>query len=269
MINLDKLEKYKFPVKRIPMVGCVDTDAIRDSSQPQIRLIKTDIIGIFKGEKLLGHHTNDYTITTNEKILDAGLEIVQDMGLDIEKMDEKLSWCNDKRMYVSLITDKQFSPNGGDPHNLMLTMYNSYDGSMSWGCELGLWRQICSNGAFVVKLMKKYRKKHFVEFKPEILREQIASALTRFPEMKFLLVRLKDTEFTEKQIDKIFEDAHSRALATKDEVDNISQMIKIDPNAYAVMNAFTYYFTHMAKSYERAKRFNAFAMERIAKLAEG
>ena len=259
MINLSVLEKYKFPVERIPLVGKYD-----DTNEH----IETNIIGVFKEHKLLGHHTNDYIVTTNEKLLDSGLEIMTDMGLTIERIDENLSWTNDKRMYVSFITNKEFSPNGGDPHKLMLTMYNSYDGSMSWGCELGLWRQICSNGAFVVRLMKKYRKKHFVEFKPEILREQISGALLRFPEMKFLLVRLKSVDLTEKQIDKIFEDAAIRNLATKDEVNNISEMIKIDTNAYAVMNAFTYYFTHMAKSYERAKRFNAFAMERIAKLAE-
>ena len=261
MNDFDKLEKYKFPVERIPLVG------IEQIKEYPMGARLTNVMGIFKEDQLLGYHTNDYTITTNEKLLNAGLEIMADMGLEIEKVDEKLSWSNDKRMYVSFITNKEFSPNGGDPHKLMLTVYNSYDGSMSWGCELGRWRQVCANGAFVVRLMKKYRKKHFVEFKPEILREQIASALVRFPEMKFLLMRLKETELTDTQIDKIFEDAAMRNLATKDEVDNLSEMVKIDPNAYAVMNAFTFYFTHLTKSFERAKRFNGFALERLARLA--
>ncbi len=155
MNDFNKLEKYKFPVERIPLVGIKQIKDYPDGA------VSTNVIGIFDEHgEILGHHTKEYTITTNKKLLDSGLEIMADMGLNIVKIDENLSWTNDKRMYVSFITDKEFSPNGGDPHSLMLTIYNSYDGSMSWGCELGLWRQVCSNGAFVVRLMKRYKKKH-------------------------------------------------------------------------------------------------------------
>lgn len=230
---------------------------------------ETGVIGIFDDRDLekgvtkpLGFHTSDYILTTNEELINSTQEIMDDMGLKYN-VEKSLSWTNRQRMYLSLVTEKEFSPNGDDPHRLMLTVKNSYDGTVSWGIELGFYRLICSNGAYALHLMKVYKKKHLVAFDKNLLREQIQSSMIRFPELKEYLKRLKDATLNKEKLDKLFENALSRGLTNKTEMGEMRNIAYIDLNGYKVFCAITYYLTHLASSYERAKRLNAYITSKL------
>ncbi len=211
----------------------------------------------------LGYHTNDYKLITNKEVIESSLEIIEDMGLKIKGQDQRLTWTNDRSMHLALVLDQSFKLDQNDEHDLMLNIYNSYDGSLSYGIDFGTFRLICSNGAHIGTKIANYRKKHFNEFKVEVLRKQITIAVERFPELKQIYENLQETNLTPKDIDKIFETALKRNIIGKKDTEDILNLMPPKLNAYVVMNIFTYYLTHVMQSHQRATSMNQFVMSHL------
>lgn len=255
-------ERFVFPIEEMELVGIEEYDV------PQY---KTGLIGIFDptNNDLLGYHTSSYKTITNEQLIDMAFDIFDDLGLKINEYETNLSYCNKKRMYLSLITDKVFDLNkngNSDPHKLMLTLVNSYDGSMAYSIESGIWRQVCSNGMFGWIHLSRFKRKHFAELDEVIVRDKIIQALMKFPDMQTFAKRLKETTLDQRTLDKIFAEALKRNLTSKKEVEEIEGMIPESFNGFMILNAFTYYLTHMAISYEKARKFNSFVSSKMEEL---
>ena len=96
--NIRKLESFKFPVVKIPL--CIGNNE------------KTNLIGIFEeyqtaenschieASECLGNHSSDYVLITNKELIESALVIIQEMGLEILKIDTNWTWTNKKRMFL-------------------------------------------------------------------------------------------------------------------------------------------------------------------------
>lgn len=225
----------------------------------------TGLKAIYKEDELdpkkwLGYHTKEYKLVTNEEVIEAVTEILGDLDAVIKNISDKTSFCNDKRMYLSLLIDHGFDL-GNDPFNLLLQIYNSYDGSMSWGIDFGSYRQICSNGAYAFKEIAKYKKKHSLGFNKDYMRHQIMEAMSKFDELLPLYNRLKAVTVGREEIDKLFDNAVRRNMLAKKERESLDYLTEGDRvNGYVFFNIMTAYLTHSNIQFERSRRMNKATM---------
>ena len=237
---IEKLSKYAFPVIEKELYTDENPFNISTGLKAIYREDETDF------SKYLGYHTEDYVLIPNKEVLDAGIEIIEDAGLKIERISDKWSNESDKNMNVMLVTDKGFDIDG-DETKLSLSIVNSYDGSRSYGFDFGCYRMVCSNGLYVGERILAVRRKHVNQFQPDVLREQIMIAMEKFPQLERQIRNLKETTLNQEKIDKLFENALKRKLMTKEEGKNLSSIINGQPNQdmYWMFNLLTYYITHI------------------------
>ncbi len=258
-------EKFRFTVlKKILMLG----------DEP------TGLVGIFEEtdnkdgtfsidpKKHLGFHTTDYTLVRNSELIDCSIPLIEDMGLEIQSVDENWSWTNKRRMFLSLVTNKEFSPTDdeSDKHNLTLNLYNSYDGSLTFGVDFGTYRQVCSNGMMAGTQIMSSRKKHYVEFDPELVKAQLMQAVSKFDTLKDIMTCLQDTNITSQRLDDLFEQAAKRSLVTASEKEVLVGTLDQQTNGYAILNMFTWYLSHIAVgSYERKRKLNQYVFNSLTR----
>jgi len=254
------LEKFSFPVVQLPLFNGTGNE--------------TGLKAIYRHDpeknyhkNWLGHHTTDYVVTTNQRIIEAAFGILDSTGLNVNEYDPKNSWISKdlKRMSLSLVTDEKFSLNDKDQHNLTINMKNSYDGSFAFDSTFGTYRLICSNGAFIGEILTQYKRKHVNEFSPELLKHRIMIAIEKFPKLKHVYENMQNSEMSKAELDSIFEAMEKRNLTSKSDSQNMQELAGVEKNAYSLMTIFTYYLTHIVNSREKAIKVNQFMMEKMGR----
>jgi hypothetical protein len=255
-MSRELIESLKFPIQELPLY-------LGNGASTGLRAIYNANEG--NAENWLGYHTKEYKVTTNAELIDTAIPIIEEMGAKIQDVSSRYTFCDDKRMYLGLVLDQKFEIQNGksDLFNMLLFLKNSYDGSLSYGCDFGSYRLVCTNGAVSFIKTAIMKRKHVTEFSPDLLRYQIETALTEFPKLKAAYERFHEKNLTKEELDRIFSDAEKRNLTTKTQSDNIQGLIGETKNAYLIFNILTYYLTHIATVYERSHQFNAFVHQRL------
>ena len=150
------LQNAMFPVKEMPAVitgGSWSDEYPSSSSNTGYKFIVREDTG-----KILSCMTNNYKLVKNETIVKYAQPIIKKNGGEIKEVNilsdgakDHMSWHFPKQV-VSIGKNDDLTPE--------IIINNSYNGTVGVNIIAGAFRLVCSNGAIIGIVAKKYTNKH-------------------------------------------------------------------------------------------------------------
>lgn len=158
---------------------------------------------------------------------------------------------DDRRFSADFVlNDKTIQVAQKDFVNMMITVQNSYDGSLRHSIGLSYLRQICTNGLMGWRKESLVQHKHNNDFLPNL--DEILARLDNLDSQMNNFRKLTERQVTHKEIEKILE----RLSATKDSfpkkilsevpfrMHEEAERLETKPNAWLLYNGFNYFLNH-------------------------
>ena len=130
----------------------------------------TPITTVSKGYSLIQHRT----------ALAATIEALAQMGYSEKADDCELTMTElGERMWLRIrFPEFSFDPGDGYNMNLELSLFNSVDGTMTFGFEVGWYRVICKNGLVTLDHGKTMNRRHTKSLLPSLIVKQLQKSIT-------------------------------------------------------------------------------------------
>lgn len=158
---------------------------------------------------------------------------------------------DDRRFSADFVlNDKTIQVAQKDFVNMMITVQNSYDGSLRHSIGLSYLRQICTNGLMGWRKESLVQHKHNNDFLPNL--DEILARLDNLDSQMNNFRKLTERQVTHKEIERILE----RLSATKDsfpkkilsevpfKMHEEAERLETKPNAWLLYNGFNYFLNH-------------------------
>lgn len=169
------------------------------------------------------------------------------------------------RYYIEyIIPDREFTLNANDRVFPMIIASNSYDKSMQVQFELGYYRQVCSNGARVKKVLAEVATKHIGQIDARLKRSLEESINRNLPLLIDTFKKSTNITLDKRQAREII----SKILPQKYHAIALPALESTDYSAWSVYNTLTYVTTHYVESYERKREFDAGAFKFLEEVVE-
>jgi len=116
-----------------------------------------------------------YSLIQHQTAIDVTLETLASMGYSHHNAACELTQTNlGERMWLRIrFPQFTFDPGDGKIMNLELSLFNSVDGSMTFGFKAGWYRLVCANGMTQLDRGKRMNRRHTASLTPEFLSEQL------------------------------------------------------------------------------------------------
>lgn len=201
--------------------------------------------------KVLSNCSGNYSLVENDQLIEPIVELAQSVLGEVQITAKSY---DNRRFYVDIVGDRKlYEVTKNDKICPLISIKNSYDGTVKQGYSLSYYRQICSNG------MKGFAKEYSTESKhskdKDILADlhklerDLMNVKSKLDEFK----RMADRQMTPDELDTLLEDfktSHSiqypkRLLETVPEIIGKEQEILKTPlNAWLVYNGFNNALMH-------------------------
>ncbi|MEP2469921.1 DUF932 domain-containing protein [Ekhidna sp.] len=201
--------------------------------------------------KVLSFCSGNYQLTENEELFSPVIELAQSVLGDVQIITKSY---DDRRFYVDIIGDRRlYEVTKNDKICPMISIKNSYDGTVKQGFSLSYFRQICSNG------MKGFAKEYSFESKHSkdknilaelpILKKDLLNIKMKIEEFK----RMADRQMTGEELDALLEEFKTsksiqypkRLLEEVPEIIGTEQeILKAPLSAWLVYNGFNNALMH-------------------------
>lgn len=211
--------------------------------------------------QVLGVTSDKYGLLLNSDLINSVEEGFTNKGLDFER---KVFVARDgASMYARYDFPNHLTniPSVGDTLGLRLTARNSYDRSCTGDLELGLLRQICTNGMKGIKRAFGFKQKHSRKLDLSGVTDAIDRAVTAFGKVGNDFGLLADAKIDNTIGDYILKNLESdKVLSTKvreeitklwftpDKMLNYGKGENAERNLYTLYNCTTQYLTHQVES---------------------
>ena len=130
----------------------------------------TPVATVSKGYSLIQHRTA--LASTMEALAQMGYsEKADDCDLTITELGERM-WLRIR------FPEFTFDPGDGYNMNLELSLFNSVDGSMTFGFEVGWYRLICKNGLVTLDHGKTMNRRHTKSLLPSLIVKELQKSIT-------------------------------------------------------------------------------------------
>lgn len=233
-----KIEDYYFDVKERPIYYESDTDLVECKSYK----------GIYNaaGDRLISVVNNTYQLVKNEDIIKPILDELSSFD-SRWYIDQSHSFVHDNKMRLQLtFPDLTFKDNESN-NALSLYLHNSYDGSEGVKMTWGFMRQICTNGAVVLEVLKKFYAKHSKNNKFFKINDLIRESYDKIPEIQARIEVMQNISANEEKLLKNI-DTHLGKKIMEEATPQIN-----DISMWQLYNILTYYVSHNVEMQQRAK----------------
>jgi len=211
--------------------------------------------------QVLGVTSDKYGLLLNSDLINSVEEAFSDKGLDFQR---KVFVARDgASMYARYDFPNQSTsvPNVGDTLGMRLTARNSYDRTCTGDLELGLLRQICTNGMKGIKRAFGFKQKHSKKMNLDGVTDAVERAVDAFSKVGEDFGLLADAKIDDTIGDYILKNLESdKVLSTKvreeiaklwftpDKMINYGKGENADRNLYTLYNCATQHLTHHVES---------------------
>ena len=245
-----EFEQIFMPVKKVPV-----NDLVPGYKYPTG---KTHFIVVDtpNGPKIANMCSDDYGLIPNKEIFMPLAESLDKAGL---KFHTQVRHIGHTKFFVDFIFDK-FALDlgtGGKPDLVMpkIRTLNSYDLSIKYGINAGIWREICINGMMAPdqESFKSLKKLHTTSFSEISLSETI-ELITDFLNEAELIIEpfeiLKDRIFSENKLEEFVEDVMDMTKFPKKQKEEVLERIQFEKLAtgrlsgWEVYNGFNFQLNH-------------------------
>lgn len=158
---------------------------------------------------------------------------------------------DDRRFSAEFVlNDKTIQVAQKDFVNMMITVQNSYDGSLRHSIGLSYFRQICTNGLMGWRKESLVQHKHNNDFLPNL--DEILVRLDNLDSQMDNFRKLTERQVTHKEIEKILErfssmkDAFPKKILSEVpfRMHEEAERLETKPNAWLLYNGFNYFLNH-------------------------
>jgi hypothetical protein len=180
--------------------------------------------------------SGDYQLVPNQTVCDIATDVLDRTGLDFDSSRRIFDGRKFQQRWV--VPELHAEPEVGDIVQVAVDVYNSYDGSTTFGLAFNAQRLICTNGMILDFMLGGFRFKHWGN---EGFQEELSQAASRIrdlgPIMAHLtnsLRRMISTPITRQDI----QDSFRQIELPKTYVSDVFMALDGD-NLWSLYNAFT------------------------------
>lgn len=211
-------------------------------------------------EQVFSIVSDRYAIFQHTDLIEFAAQIIPEARMIGERITK-----HGARYYIEyVIPDREFALDANDKIFPMVIASNSYDKSLQVQFELGYYRQICSNGARVKKVLAEVATKHIGQIGARLKQSLEESINRNLPLLIDIFKKSTNITLDKKQAREVV----SKILPKKYQKIAISTLESTDYSAWSVYNTLTYVTTHHVESYERKREFDAGAFKFLEEVVE-
>lgn len=247
MTREEIIEQTNFPVSELPFItGSLKGDPYLDDN---ITLSIPDRKAIYRSDtnQVLGLLSDKYKILPHSQVVETTFNSLDKEKIEYQPKNIELL-NNGGKLFLHLLLPEVYRVGElGDDIQMEIIISNSYDGSTSFGIELGGYRLVCSNGMRAWHKDIAVTKKHYIS-EPQQFIQQFFMRLTQFKDEVIPFFN-SCAELGIKKSEGI-ELISNLAIAKKYQREAAKEwMNESEKSLWALYNVLTYVATHKVRSY--------------------
>lgn len=237
-----EIKDFVFPVKK-STAYFVNAKGNMVIAPKQQSIIRADT------DQFISFQNSTYKIIPNEEIISSAIIGLDKVGFKSEILPKQSYLANEKMDLCLKLPEIKYLEGTKDEGNLVVYLKNSYDGSGSVSFQFGTFRLICSNGAYVVKLLNKYYKKHTKGFDIDAFAFALENAYNTIPQIAERYNILRNMEISEETLESVNNISKKVEKVVKENIDNPTEMTQYEQvnNMLTLYNLLTYFVSHNIK----------------------
>lgn len=165
-----------FPVSITPL-----NDILSEDDQPTVAQSPHEwqVVRRADTNEVLAVHKNQYKLVSNQELFSQFDDTLAESPIDLTGMlvSDSLSAHGGRCMRMYRFPAYTISIGANDPVELVLKVYNSYDGSSCFRIDLGAYRVVCSNGLVVGQLLNQTRIRHTAGLDIQVVAQTLLQVL--------------------------------------------------------------------------------------------
>jgi len=132
--------------------------------------------------------SGDYQLVPNQNVCDIATDVLDRTGLTYDESKQLFDGRKFQQRWI--IPELQAEPEVGDIVQVAVDVYNSYDGSTTFGLAFNAQRLVCSNGMVLDFMLGGFRFKHYGN---EHFQEELTQAASRIRELGSRMIHLTNS----------------------------------------------------------------------------
>ncbi len=166
--------------------------------------------------EILAVHSNRYELIPNAAAVDFFTGALKAVDLPYEDVSS-YSVDGGRKFFQTYRLPQKWSGtvDKGDVVASQIQMFNSYDGSMPWGCELAFLRLVCTNGMVRGVTAEKIRVRHIGNWDTRAIGERVQNMIMQAESVYATMRELKELPAEAESIKALFESEIPRRLVAE------------------------------------------------------
>lgn len=207
-------------------------------------------------EQVLSVMSDSYVPVSNKKVIDTFAEIANAAKIRWELGQAHLVRYGAKTMVDVKFPDLVWEAAKGDVIEMRATLVNGFDGFSAAGLDMGFWRLICTNGAYIGEKELSIRYVHMGQVNNRLVEEFKKYLTNKLDNTRTFAAALSQRNFrSEDAVTTVFEDSKSwmgqkytAELPSMWEREKTESPMHNPLSAWIIYNVFTRVITHLIKS---------------------